>query len=332
MSSNFLISIGCNTQHESQMRRVRESLRRAFPDISFTNAVTSPAYGKENAASPYSNMLAEGTTQMSEMQFSRLLKKMETELGDTTELRQQELVMMDLDLMRFGEKRHHHDDWERPYIKTLLRLAFTLILFTLSFNAVISLAQDRKRDSELLGKAVEYYQGEKFHECILTFEKLQKSYRLNPRHMAYLGYSYYKEKKYPEAVNYLTKAIPELEAYSPKEQAIFLYSCGESLFHLGNYKDSRDYYQKALPFVEGTDKADVLYHTAFGLYLEENGEEAVPLFEEAIELYSKNSQPEDLMHKARCKQAQIMRNGIRKSLQKEEMPLMPSIESVNEEE
>ncbi len=312
-STTFMISIGCNTQHEKQMKRVRESLQKAFPDIRFTSAIMSPAYEKKDVA-PYSNMLAKGTTDLPENLLIQKLKGMEKELGDTAILRQHEIVMMDLDLMLYNKEKRHVNDWERPYIKNLLKFSFLLVMCILSFIPKVLLAQDKKQDSELLGKAVEYYQGQKFHECILMFEKLQKHYRLNPRHMAYLGYCYYKEQKYEDAVRYLSKAIPELQAYSPKEQAIFLYSCGESYFHLGNYKDSRTYYDKSLPFVEGNDKADVLYHTAFGYYLEENLKEAIPLFEEAIVLYKKTSQPADVIHNARCRQAEIMKNGIKKTL------------------
>ena len=123
--------------------------------------------------------------------------------------------------------------------------------------------------SVLLGKAIEYYQGRKYHESILAFEKLRLHYQLNPRFTAYLGFSYYKEREYEDAVACLEESIPQLTAYSPFEQAIYLYACAESHFYLSQYRLALPYYQQALPLTTGLDAADINYHMAFCYYLDE---------------------------------------------------------------
>ena len=102
------------------MQRAKESLMQAFPDITFTPAVTSPAYGMDNDAPHYTNMLATFHTNADEQHLTAQLKHLERELGDTPTLRSQGTVMMDLDLLQYHNHKRHPGDWKRPYIKELL--------------------------------------------------------------------------------------------------------------------------------------------------------------------------------------------------------------------
>lgn len=257
---NVLLSIGANMECERQMQRAKERLTLAFPDITFTPTLSSPAYGMEPSAPPYTNMLAKFQTDKDEQQLILQLKSLEKELGDTPELRREGTVMMDLDILRFDRRRRHHDDWHRPYVRQLLD---KLLMLFLAFTLSMSTSHSREQASVLLGKAIEYYQGRKYHECVLTFEKLRKHYRLNPRFTAYLGFSYYKEQQYEEAAECLKEGIPSLSVYSPKEQAVYLYACAESLFQLGKYDEALKYYEEALPLTDGFDSADVHFHAGF---------------------------------------------------------------------
>lgn len=297
------------------MTRVRERLTKAFPDIVFTEDLTTPAYGKPADALPYANCLAKATTTLNEEELRKQLKAIEKELGDTHLLRSDDIVMMDIDLLEYNGTRHHHDDWQRPYVKTLIKrlhaIGILLIGSLIVFTPQQTIAQTNN-DTELLGKAVEYYQSEKYHECIITFKRLQERYKLNPRFMAYLGFCYYKERQYEEAIKCLKDGIPELKAYSPKEQAVFIYSCAESYFNLQRYEDAITYYRLALPHTEGNDKADVLFHTAFSYYLQDKSTEAIPLFTEALSLYKSNTSPNDDLHTARLRQTETMLKGLTK--------------------
>ena len=255
--TKVLISIGSNTDRKSQMILARRFLLLRFPGAKFTRSLSSPACPGDGI---YSNMLAEIDTDLDMEELVKELKLMEIQMGDHAELRREGKVMMDIDILRYGTEKHHLADWERPYIKRLLRytLKVVALLLMLAIPAVSGYGNDRSGEVELLGKAIEYYQGGKYHESILAFEKLGKTYKLNPRFMAYLGMSYYKEMQYEEAAKYLKRCLPELQAYSPHEQAVYTYSCAESLFHLERYTESIKYYEQALPLVSGNDRGDVL--------------------------------------------------------------------------
>lgn len=302
------------------MSLARERLTEAFPGIVFTDAIVTPAYGMKADVPPYSNFLAKTTTDLQEARLVVLLKELEKEMGDTQELRRQNIVMMDIDLLQYGGQRHHDSDWQRPYVKRLLPLLCTILTTLLIVFCVPAFSQttDKKQDAELLGKAVEYYQGGKYQESILAFEKLEKRYKLNPRFKAYLGMSYFKVSQYKEAVESLKIGIPELSVYSPKEQAVYIYSCAESLFRLERYNESIDYYTQALPITEGNDKGDVLFHTAFAHHFLDNDSTAIPLFQQALALYKEHSNPADELHSARLRQTEIMLRGLIKPREAED--------------
>ena len=300
----FLLSIGCNVNREVQMSRVQEVLTKTFPGITFSKIITSPDDTNEGA--PYSNCIARGNTDLSEAEFCYTLKIIERQLGRTDS----KPVMMDIDLLQYGDTKRHLSDWERPYIKALLS-------FLLSLLVIVVTAAPKATPQELLTKATEYFQGGKYHEAILNFEKLQQDYTLTPRYLAYLGFAYYKESNYEEAAKILfpllrdTTSQSSLTALSPKEQSVYLYACGESLFHIGNYTTSLDIHNRMLPLVNGLDKADVLFHIGMAHYMQGNYADAIPPLEEALSLYKSLATADDELHKARLNQTENMLPGLK---------------------
>lgn len=317
------------------MSKVREILAPHFPDIVFTETMISAAYGQSEEAEPYANMMASCTTNLSREDLTSLLKSIERQAGNTRELRRQGVVMMDIDLMEYASVRCHDKDWDRPYIKKLYSALLKLICLLLCWSATVCAQGGNRRnntaDSELLGKAVEYYMGEKYHECTLTLEKLKKTYKLTPRILAYLGFSYYKEAKYKEATECLTSAIPQLSAFSSKEQAVYMYACAESFFMQQQYARSIDFYDKLTELTEGNDKGDVLFHRAFSVYLDKQIEnhmkdlhylegisdyitQSYKDFTEALSLYKANVSSATPLQTARMKQCEIMIKGYEEEL------------------
>lgn len=174
---------------------------------------------------------------------------------------------------------------------------------------------------EQLTKALEYFQGGKYHEAILCFTKLQKRYKLNPRFLAYLGMCYYKEGMYEEAIENLREGIPALSSYSPKEQAVYSYYCAESLFEMGEYTESIHYYDLTLSNVQGNDRADVLFHTAFAYYLRDgaspdNAPQLITYLSEAQSLYEANASSSTELQHARLQQTRTMLAGLNNIVKK----------------
>lgn len=306
------------------MCSAKKQLEELFPGITFTDVVSSPAYGMESGTPDYANMLAKGVTSLTLDELMVELKRLERVMGDTKALRQQNIVMMDLDLLKYNGERYHHDDWDRPYIKTLLNMIQHLVfLCVILCSSVTTFAatdfdnkeKTKKQDAELLGKAMDYYNGGKYHESILAFEKLSKSYRLTARIKACLGMSYFKERQYEEAVEILKPVIPELTAFSPKEQAVYAYSCAESLFYLERYSEAIEYYNKALPMTEERDRGDVLYHLAFSYFKLDNYQMALDNFNDSIVVYEQYAtDSNDTLHKARIAQIKNMTNWLKNNL------------------
>ena len=334
VKKHIIIALGWNVYYNIQMTKAKKILKKSFPDIVFTDVMYSAAYGQENTlnARDYANMMASCTTRLNISDLNILLKNIETSVGNTPALRSKGIVMMDIDLMKYKTTRYHISDWSREYIMKLysqLRYIISVVLLFLCFNIFCAAAKTttNNTDSELLGKAIEYYVGGKYHESILLFEKIKKTYRLNPRFLAYLGFSYYKENNYKEASKCLQTSIPSLTSFSPKEQSVYIYACAESLFMLHKYKESMRYYDMLIPLTVGNDMGDVLFHKAFSIYFDKKINEDITdsifirknsncimecytTFQKAVKIYKENRSTATSLQVSRLKQCEVIIKGF----------------------
>ena len=60
-------------------------------------------------------------TTLTLQQLTQLTKDIERMCGDTKEVRNHNIVNIDIDILQYGDTRLHVDDWNRPYIATLLK-------------------------------------------------------------------------------------------------------------------------------------------------------------------------------------------------------------------
>ena len=97
-------------------------------------------------------------------------------------------------------------------------IALALCLCMLSWRAP---HDEKPSDSELLGKAIEYFQSGKFHEALLLFDKLDNRYKLNPRFRAFLAVCYYYDWDDEKTCELLDSLIPQLEPFAPHERSIY---------------------------------------------------------------------------------------------------------------
>lgn len=176
----------------------------------------------------------------------------------------------------------------------------SILLFLLFFPLT---SYSQSRDSELLGRALEYYGSQKYHESLLVFEQLRKTYKLNSRFLAYMGVCYYKEQKYEDAAKILDKVIPDLEPFPPHERAVYYFSNAESHFLLGLENEERrgikatgknkeietaaQYYEKTIPVCFSKEKGDVYYRLGFCHLLNVETELAMDYFSKAKSWYDK---------------------------------------------
>lgn len=172
---------------------------------------------------------------------------------------------------------------------------------TLSIQPSLS----QSKDTDKLGMAIEYFQSGKYSEALNLFTKLEKNHNLNPRFKAYIGVCYYYDWNYEQATGYLSKAIPQLEKFSPQEQSFYNYACAESYFNLGEYSKALPYYTKMLSLCHNNEKPDAYYRIGFIHMFRQEWIAALDNYQSALVYYQKYRPDE----KARIAQIRNMING-----------------------
>lgn len=103
------ISLGSNTEQEQHIEEAIERLKTVFSDITFTQPQWTEPIGV--VSDRYLNCLANFTTSLSLQQLVQLLKDVETAMGDTHENHKQGIVLIDLDVIKYGDKEVKKIAW-----------------------------------------------------------------------------------------------------------------------------------------------------------------------------------------------------------------------------
>lgn len=122
---------------------------------------------------------------------------------------------------------------------------------------------DRKADAEQLARALDYFASEKFHECLVLLQPLNRRYKLNPRYRAYLAVCLYYEWEYAEAIRLFDEVIPQLQGLAPHELSLYYWMDAESYFALQQYDRALPLYGKMLPICWDNEKPDAYYRMGF---------------------------------------------------------------------
>lgn len=122
---------------------------------------------------------------------------------------------------------------------------------------------DRKEDAEQLARALDYFASEKFHECLVLLQPLNRRYKLNPRYRAYLAVCLYYEWEYAEAIRLFDEVIPLLQGVAPHELSLYYWMDAESNFALQQYARALPLYEKMLPICWENEKPDAYYRLGF---------------------------------------------------------------------
>ncbi len=186
----------------------------------------------------------------------------------------------------------------------------TLIITCIFIISLSTFAQ--QSDKELLERAIEYFQASKYHESKLILKQLNSKYNLNPRFKAFLGVCYYYDSEYENSANLLETIIPKLSAFSPQEQYIYNWLCGESLFELHQWQKAIGYYEASAWMCNISEKADVLYRIGFCYINQNNITEAKDYLKSALSYYERERNTKD---KARIAQLRNMIAAIKRNLE-----------------
>lgn len=114
-----ILALGTNVNQERNMKQVRRLLVDTWPDMKFTTTKRTQAIGM--ASDLFYNCLAYTKVEESLEDLTEKAKRMERLCGDTEAERSRNRVHMDIDILLYGDDRLHTDDWQRDYVRELMK-------------------------------------------------------------------------------------------------------------------------------------------------------------------------------------------------------------------
>ena len=115
----YLLSISSNFQARSNLTEARQMLENLFPEIVFTEALTTKPHG-DHYKRPFVNVLAVAYHSAGTDEINAQLKEIEKRLGRTPEDKAKGKVVIDLDLIAADGEILRPKDFERSYVQDLL--------------------------------------------------------------------------------------------------------------------------------------------------------------------------------------------------------------------
>lgn len=121
MIHRFIIAIGTNFRQIDNIEKVKFILNKSFSNVVFTAAIWTEPIGKNLSKNKFLNMLAKCESEQTKVAIENTLKGIERLCGNRSELRKEGVIVMDIDLLLFDQWRLHETDWQRDYIKELIK-------------------------------------------------------------------------------------------------------------------------------------------------------------------------------------------------------------------
>ena len=115
-----IIALGSNRHRRQHTTHALQQLRQQIDQrLQATPPLETEAIGMESDR--FLNTLVALHTNLTLQQLTQLTKDIERLCGDSKEARRQNIVNIDIDILQYGDTRLHVDDWNRPYIATLMK-------------------------------------------------------------------------------------------------------------------------------------------------------------------------------------------------------------------
>ncbi len=122
--STILLSIGSNTFAKTNIDKAKRMLTRLFPEIIFSQPIlTEPE--EEKYSYLFRNVLAKAETEMTPEEVIDKIKQTERAVGRSPKDKYLGKVIIDIDLIQYGNEILRPSDFERNYIQQLLAMLKT---------------------------------------------------------------------------------------------------------------------------------------------------------------------------------------------------------------
>jgi 2-amino-4-hydroxy-6-hydroxymethyldihydropteridine diphosphokinase len=116
----LILSLGTNCDQEKTISKAQEKLRGMFgQDIIFTECIWTEPIGI--TSDKFLNCLAFTHSSHKLKYLHKALKHIEKTCGSSKRARTNNIVKMDIDILKYGSLTLHAEDWERKYIIKLIK-------------------------------------------------------------------------------------------------------------------------------------------------------------------------------------------------------------------
>ena len=116
MDQHFcLLCLGSNSNRHFHMEAARKALIEHFPNIRFSEEMTTDAIGNK-FLSPFSNQVAKIETSLTSEEIRKLLKQIEQNNGRVPEDKEHGIVKLDIDLLTFDDLILKPNDLEKDFV------------------------------------------------------------------------------------------------------------------------------------------------------------------------------------------------------------------------
>lgn len=118
---SIILSLGTNCNDGINILRQAEDILRSWIRLeSCSRILRNPAIDMGEDTNDFHNMLIKTETSLSLKDVTFLSKKLECMMGNTSQLRSNGIVMMDVDIIRWDDRILKPGDTEREYYKILI--------------------------------------------------------------------------------------------------------------------------------------------------------------------------------------------------------------------
>ncbi len=114
-----ILAIGSNHEPDANISRALSLLAEIVTDIHQSQTLQTEAL--DGAKGTFSNLMLSGNTGLSLEELTKATKDIERQCGRKHGGSCDGTISMDIDIMAYDGQKLHTDDWQRDYIKTLIK-------------------------------------------------------------------------------------------------------------------------------------------------------------------------------------------------------------------
>ena len=115
----IIIALGTNVRHEDNMACALRRLQDIISDMKCSRQLWTKPIGIKSC--DFMNMLLSGVCELDRPTLLQKIKLIEKECGRSYEDKANGIVKIDIDLLKYDDTKEHVDDWNRDYVKLLIK-------------------------------------------------------------------------------------------------------------------------------------------------------------------------------------------------------------------